>query len=98
MKVTKTLGRIVKPFVNFPRWMGLGQIRATAASIKKMFQDLRIHRPPVREETFEEAKQRLNLSEEDIQSRLKSCFWLSILYSFIALLLLIYTIYMISHG
>ena len=98
MKLTRAIGRAVKPFVNVPRWLGISQLRANAAAIVKMMQDLRIHRPPVRKEEFNEAMERLNLSEEDIKQRMKTCLLLSILYSTAALLFLIYTVYMILHG
>ncbi len=98
MKVTSALGRMLKPLVNFPRWMGLAQIRANAAAIFRSFQDLRMHRPEVRKETFEEALVRLNLTEQDLKERMKTCLTLMILYAFAALCFLIYTIYMIVHG
>lgn len=98
MKATTALGRMIKPFVNVSRWMGLAQLKANAVAIKKMIQDLRIHRPPVRQETFEEAMQRMNLTEEILKSRIKTCLWLSILYTVAAIVLLTYSIYMIVHG
>lgn len=98
MKVTKRLGRAIKPFVNFPRWMNLGQLRDDGRAILKSIQDLKVHRPPVRKETFDEAMTRLHLTEDDIQKRIKNCLLLSILYYSCALIFLIYTIYMVVHG
>lgn len=98
MKVSSALGRVFKPFVNFPRWMNLRQLRANAAAIAKMIQDMRIHRPEVRRESFDEAIQRMNLTDEDIKDRMRTCLTLSVVYSFAALCFLIYTFYMIWHG
>lgn len=98
MKVTSAFGRIFKPLVNFPRWMNLGQLKANAAAIKKMIQDMRLYRPAIREETFEEAMQRLNLTEEILKERMRTCFILGLLYTVGAIGFLIYTIYMIWHG
>lgn len=98
MKVTKALGRIIKPLVNFPRWMGVQKIRENGRAIVKMIKDMRIYRPTVRQESFEEAMIRMHLSEEDIKARMKTCLILSIVYSCCTLLFLIYTVYMVWHG
>ncbi|MBA2654537.1 MAG: hypothetical protein H0U71_05675 [Gammaproteobacteria bacterium] len=98
MKVTKRVGRVVKPFVNFPRWMGFGQLWANYEAIVKTIKDMRIHRPPVRTETFEEAKARLHLTDEDIQQRKRNCLILSIIYFTATLIFFIYSLYMIIHG
>lgn len=98
MKVTRGLGRVFKPFVNFPRWMGLRQISANAAGIVRMIKDLRIHRPEVRQESFEEAMERMNLTEEIIKERMKTCLFLSLTYTFAAICFFAYTLYMIFHG
>lgn len=97
MKVTSAIGRVFKPFVNFPRWMGLRQLKNNAAAIKAMFKDLRLYRPEVRRETFEEAMQRMNLTEDQLKERMRTCLMMSIVYSFASLCFLIYTIYMIFH-
>lgn len=97
MKITRALGRVVKPFVNFPRWMGLNQLVNTAKSILGGIKDLKTdQKVPVRKETFTEAKARLHLTEKDIEEREKFCFRLSILYFFVGLIFLAYTIYLIS--
>lgn len=95
MKVTSALGRIFKPLVNFPKWMGLRQLKSNAAVISKMIKDLRVYRPGIHQETFDEAVVRLQLTEEDIKQRMRTCFTLSIVYSIIAILLLVYTIYLV---
>jgi intracellular multiplication protein IcmV len=97
MKVTRRIGKIIKPLVNFPRWMGVNQLRINAQFITTIWQDLKLHRPPVRRETFAEAKTRLNLTEDDIQKRLNNCLLLSVIYGLCTLILLGYTLYLIIH-
>jgi intracellular multiplication protein IcmV len=99
MKFTRALGRMIKPLVNFPRWMGLYQILVQARIIVGLFKDFRSYpTEQVRKETFAEAMQRLNLTEQDVQARMKQCLWLSIIYALVALIFLAYTVYLIMHG
>jgi hypothetical protein len=97
MSLTKRVGRLFKPFVNFPKWMGLTRLVANARGIKKSIEDIRVHRPTVRVETFEQAMTRLHLTEKDIELRKRTCLILSIVYSLTTFLLLIYTLYLIIH-
>ncbi len=97
MKVTTVIGRVIKPLVNFPRWMGARQLKTNADAIIKMVKDLQLRRPPLRQETFEEAIVRLHLSEEDIRQRMRVCLTLSIIYSCLMILFLAYTIFLILH-
>lgn len=97
MKVTSRIGKVFKPFVNFPRWMNLRQLWANGRGIVRTLKDLKVHRPSVKAETFEEAMQRLHLTEEDIIKRRKNCLILSIVYAFLTLIFFIYTVYMVIH-
>lgn len=98
MKVTRAIGRVVKPFVNFPRWMNLNQLWNTGRSIAGTLKDLKVEtNAPIRKETFEEAQQRLKLTDEDLNHRMKFCFRLSMIYLLVGLLFLAYTIYLILH-
>jgi intracellular multiplication protein IcmV len=95
MGVASRIGRVFKPLVNFPRWMGLNQLWANGRAIVKMVKDMKVHRPITHSESFEEAKARLHLSEEDLEKRKRTCFALSLVYSFAALCFLVYTLHMI---
>lgn len=97
MGIMSRVGRVFKPLVNFPRWMGAGQLRTNVEDIRKNIQDLKIRRPEVRTETFEEAMVRMHLTEEDIKKRMRFCFIFCLIYAFIALILLGYSIYLIIH-
>ncbi len=97
MGVTKRAGRVLKPLVNFPKWMGLRQLLDNFQNIRKMLRDLKMHRPVIRKESFEEAVTRMHLTEEDIHNRKRSCWILSWVYSLITILLFIYSTYLLFH-
>lgn len=98
MKATRRIGRVIKPFVNFPRWMGLSMLLANGKAIVNMLKEMKIYRPAIRSESFEQAKQRLRLTDEDIKSRIRNCLILSVIYYLSTLAFLLYTLYMIFHG
>jgi intracellular multiplication protein IcmV len=98
MKVTRAVGRVFKPLVNFPRWMGLSQIWRQGQGIYRMIQDMRRPEQPIVRETFEEALKRLNISESDLKERMKFTYRFALIYTFFGLIFLAYTIYMIFHG
>jgi intracellular multiplication protein IcmV len=97
MKATRRIGRVLKPLVNVKLWMGLSQLIVNAKAILRNFNGMKVRRPAVRKETFEEAVARLSFSEDDIKNRMRSCLTLAIIYYFASLLFLVYTIYMIVH-
>lgn len=82
---------------NINKWIAWRDI---AVSSKIFFSIARgvLKRPTVKisEETFEEAVQRLHLTEEDIKTRQKVLFRNTIIFLIMSGLLLIYTIYLLS--
>lgn len=95
MKIVRGVGKLVKPFVNFPSWMGWKQISTTGSTIKDTAKDLLRTPKAKREETFAQAIERLHLTEADIQARMRTFKQLIIFYALIALGLFIYTIYLL---
>src|SRR5262245_34794560 len=88
-----------KSFINVPAWMGMSHLHRTARDIAAMSRDLfTIKRPPVREETFEEAVNRFNLTEVDILQRQKAFARLAIFYLFLAACLAFYSGYLCYKG
>ena len=82
-------------FINVPAWMGLSGLRRTAGDISRMSRELfTFSRPPVREETFEQAVARFNLSEADLQQRQSAFGRLALVYLFVAGCLIIYAAYL----
>lgn len=94
MKITRAIVRFIKPFVNVKAWMGYTQLKEGAVSIGGSLKDIFTPAKGGVEETFEEAMQRMNLTEADIQKRKKEFFRLFIIYLIIALGTLGYTIYL----
>lgn len=89
MKVIRGVGKLVKPFVNFPSWMGLRQLSSSGKGIantaKGIYQPDAGANKVVRKETFAQAVKRLNLSEQDLQQRLKTFWNMTLVYIFVAL-------------
>ncbi len=99
-KVLKASGRVIKPFVNFPHWMGLKRLVSDGKSVHalaKEFFSLNKKRK-TRTETFEEAKLRLRLTEQDLANRMKSLLQLTFVYLLFAIALLSYTVYLVVSG
>ena len=61
--------KIFKPLVDVSTWLNLKQIRENGHSILQMAKDVFVPGKATRQETFEEAMNRLNLTEEDIKKR-----------------------------
>lgn len=90
------VGRLVKPLVNFPKWMSADQISSDAKYISGIGKQLITPQKAQVKETFEEALIRLNLTENEIKARRKEFTHLSITFFCLFLLLLGYVIYLIS--
>lgn len=89
---------LFRQMVNVSGWMNLKGLRDTSENIVETFKDIKNVRIPPKQETFEEAMQRLALDENAIKNRMRQCFYAAWLYFTIALLLLIYAGYLlISH-
>ena len=85
----------LKSFVNVPAWMGAGQLRRTADDISSLSRELfSLKRPPVREETFEAAVARFNLSEADLVRIQRNFGRLAAFYLFLAACLGLYALYL----
>ncbi len=95
MKIVRGFGKIVRPFVNFPSWMGWRQISVTGAGIKETAKELLKTPQAKHQETFEQAVQRLHLTEADLQQRMRTFKQLILFYALIAIALFIYTIYLL---
>ena len=99
-KVFRSVGKVAKPFVNFPHWMGWKQLSADSkgvVALAKSFFSLK-KKKTIRSETFDEAKSRLKLTEENLSARQKTFLQMAIAYLVMGLLLLAYTVYVIAEG
>ena len=63
--------KTVKPLVNVPRWMSVKSVSESGSFVGRLFKGVFIPKKPERKESFSEARNRLNLTEQDIQQRRK---------------------------
>lgn len=94
MKITRTVGKVVKPFVDVPTWVGYKQLAETSKSIGSILKTLFVPAKAERQETFEEALVRLNLTEQDIAQRKKEFTRLLFFYTGLAIVIFLYAIYL----
>jgi intracellular multiplication protein IcmV len=98
MKILRGIGKVVKPLVNFPRWMDWRSVSTTATDIGKSAKGLFVPAQATRQETFEAATRRLHLTEKDIQERMKNLLRMAVIYCVIAVGLTVYTCYLLAKG
>jgi intracellular multiplication protein IcmV len=93
-KIIKGSGKALKPFVNFPSWMGWKQISQTGQGIKGLATSIFSRPESKRVETFEEAIARLGLDEETIQRRSRGFLKSALIYLLFALGIFAYTVFL----
>lgn len=98
MKIFRGIGKAIKPFVNFPAWMGLKQISSTGKGIQETAKTLLETPKATHRETFAEAMQRFHLSEADLQKQMKNFRQAALMYCAIALGLFMYALYLFISG
>lgn len=70
MKIFRSTGKFIyKTFLDVPAWLGFSQLKQGTFSLASNLQQLFIPRTSGRSETFEEARTRLKLTEQEIQQR-----------------------------
>ena len=90
MKIFRPIGRVVKPMVNFPKWMDLGNLVQNAKHIKTMAKGVVTTSKTDRQESFEEAKSRLGLNEADVAVQIQQYRLLTTIFTSMGLLLFAY--------
>lgn len=100
MRITRYLGRKLKFLVDFPAWMSWGEIKTHTGNMKHIVVDtFKRDQAPPRSERFEDAVQRLGLSEADLERRAKLFLGTSLFYLTIGILLFAYTVFLsLKHG
>lgn len=86
--------RTVISFADVPTWMGYQQLADTTRSVFEVIKDLFTFRKPTITETFDEAKVRLNLSEEDIKRRIRNLTFLAIFWFIASIGMIFYGVYL----
>ena len=88
--------RFAKTFVNISHWMGVDELKVTGSRISTMAKDLMTPAKAKHHETFEEAIERLGLTDKDIAERMKSFRFQARIIAIVALALLSYAIYLFT--
>lgn len=98
MKKQGIVKRAVKKVADIPTFMDTDSIRYTWNSIRRSAAHLCTPRRASIEESFEEALVRLNLTEDDVQSRIKEFSRLAMIFMIMAVLSFIYSTYNAAMG
>jgi intracellular multiplication protein IcmV len=98
MGIISGTAKLVKPFVNFPKWMGVKYLGGSVKVSAQILRDLTTPKKATRQETFEQALLRLRISEQDLAVRAQQLFWLFLLFSALALAIFGYTCYLFSQS
>ncbi|CAN5146987.1 type IVB secretion system protein IcmV [soil metagenome] len=97
MGIVSGTAKLIKPFVNFPKWMGFKHLLGYAQATKETLQDLTTPTKATRSESFEQALLRLHITEPELATRRQQLFWLCILFSVIAFGIFCYAGYLFTH-
>ncbi len=95
-KTFRGIGRIIKPFVNFPVWMNWRNLKENNERLGRLAKSVLMPTSQkIHPETFEEAVIRLNLNESAIQSRQRYLKRAAAMYVLLAMLMFIYAVYLL---
>lgn len=86
--------------LNPKKWVGFNQLKSDSTTLSNIFRGVfkRSEKAAEKKETFEEAVKRFNLTEKDIQKRMKSAKELVMIFLGLGGLLLFYTFYQWASG
>ncbi|MDF1683951.1 MAG: type IVB secretion system protein IcmV [Legionellaceae bacterium] len=93
-RLTSLFNRIFK----FKYWSDADRVKSFFDYIKDLFQRLFVIQPKEAKESFEKVQARLNLTDEQLVSKQRSLFRLSMLMCVFALSMLGYTVYQFFNG
>ncbi len=95
MKVPNIFKVSRKTFFNPSAWFAYDVLQTQHQVIKENFRSVFTIDKPAREETFEEAIQRLGLTEEDVKQRMSSSIRFAVIFFITGLLLFFYAFYLL---
>ena len=84
--------------LNPKKWIGYGALKADTITLTKIFKGVFKRSKTERKETFDQAIKRFNLTEEDIQKRIKSAKELVMIFLGFGGLLVVYALYQWIQG
>lgn len=83
------------PFINVPAWLGGRTIIDGTKDISRVASDYFIPEKATTEETFEQAVERFNLSERDLQERADGLLRVALIFAVIGFAILGYAVYLV---
>lgn len=98
MKIGQTVKNIVKPHIDASTWVGLPFLSQSITHVADMTKGLVIPQQATYQETFEEAMTRLNLTEEDLQRRLKEFRNIQLIFLILAVCAIAYFLWSFLNG
>ncbi len=99
MGLKKVVKNEVKSGFNVKRWLGVSQIKSSTKTVGVLFKGaLMRDKKEKRKESFEQAVQRLGLSESDIRNRMQVLLKTAIGCAVLGLLVLVYMFYLLFKG
>lgn len=93
MGVLSGLGRMIKPLVNVPKWMNTKQISKDASYIGQTAKDLFKVKHAQRQESFTEARERLQLTDQQLRQRYQEFRRLMLIFLVLGVGLAIYALW-----
>lgn len=95
MKLFSRTRKFIKPFVDFPRWLNISELKRNNKTLYGFAKDIaKPELPPVHQETFEQAMVRLQLTEKDVLVRRAFFLRMTMVYVLIIAALVAYVIYL----
>lgn len=86
---------MVKPLVDFPKWMGAKDIKANTAVLFSAIKTLFTYNKPSQKETFEAAMMRLKLTENDLARTSKQYKHMALINLSLAIITLLYAVFLL---
>ena len=92
------IGNLISKIIDIRCWLDWSRVKAFTLYLANGFSRLFVPQKEAHSESFEEAKTKLNLSDENMLAKQKALFRLSIIMLISAFLILIYAGYQIYYG
>ncbi|MDF2868096.1 MAG: icmV [Gammaproteobacteria bacterium] len=93
--IIRGIKKVVKPFVDFPKWMGLKDVKVNASMLFSNVKAIFTYNKTNRTETFENAVVRLGLTEKDLVERSQQYKYTAMVYLGLALVTLAYAVFLL---
>ena len=95
MKLFSRTRKFIKPFVDFPRWLNVSELKRNNKTLYGFAKDIaKPELPLVHVETFEQAMARLQLTEKDVSARRAFFLRMTMVYLLIAIAFVVYAVYL----